>query len=87
MPAATRTVAVVMNQVKELRQRAAIQAALASILRTRYLPRDGVDAPLAQISCEGAPVMTDLIEEVVEELEEGIKAMEKQIKSILSEEV
>jgi hypothetical protein len=76
-----------MTEVKEMRGRVAIQSTLASILRTRYLPRDGVDAPLAQISCEGAPVSTDLIEEVVDELEDGIRAMEKEIRSILSEEV
>lgn len=87
MPAATKTVGLVLTQVRELRQRAAIQSALAQILRTRYLPRDGVPEPLAQISCEGAPVSTDLIEEFVEELEDGVCEMEKEVKAILGAEL
>ena len=68
MPPAAKTVGSVLAKVKELKQRSAIQHTLVQILRTRFLPSDGVATPLAQISCEGAPVSTDVIEEVVEEL-------------------
>jgi Ni,Fe-hydrogenase maturation factor len=87
MPPAAKTVGSVLAKVKELKQRSAIQHTLVQILRTRFLPSDGVATPLAQISCEGAPVSTDVIEEVVEELEEGVAEMEKEIRGILSEEI
>ena len=87
MPPQQKTVVVLLTQVKELKQRAAVQEALAQILRTRFLPRDGVPEALAQIDCEGAPVSPDLIEEIVEEFEDGVTEINKEIRSILSEEV
>jgi hypothetical protein len=87
MPAASKTVGSVITEVRELKGRAAVQSTLAQILRTRFLPRDGVPEPLAQISCEGAPVSANLIEEIVDELEDGVAEMEKEIRSILSEEI
>lgn len=82
-----KTVATLLTQVSELKQRSALQSALAQILRTRYLPRDGVPEALAQIDCEGAPVSADIIAEYVDELEEGVSEMQKEVRSILSEEV
>jgi len=87
MPAASKTVGAVLTQVREVKQRAAVQSALAQILRTRFLPRDGVPDALAQISCEGAPVPVSIIEEMVEELDDGVASMEKEIRVILSGEV
>ncbi len=77
------TVGSVLTHVRELKQRSAVHSTLIQILRTRYLPRDGSDA-LAQVSCEGAPVSAAVIEEVVEELEDGVAAIEKEVKKILS---
>lgn len=86
MPPQKKTIGVLLNKVSELKQRAAVQDSLVQILRTRYLPRDGADA-LAQVDCEGAPVKPDVIEEFVEELEEGVTEINKEVRSILSEEV
>jgi hypothetical protein len=86
MPPQKKTIAVLLTQVTELRQRAAVQTALVQILRTRYLPRDGVPEALAQIDCEGAPVSADIIEEMVEELEDVVSEINKEVRSILSQE-
>ncbi len=82
-----KTVGDMLRQISELEQRAAIQQQLVLILRSRYLPRDSSPDPAARIPCNGAPVHTDLIEEVVEELEDGIEEMEKAIKLYKEEEV
>ena len=88
MPRAKRkTIGDIVAAVKDLQQRAAVHRAMVSILRSRYLPRDGVQEPPSAISCEGAPVPHGLIEEIVYELEEGADEMEKASVTFLAEEV
>lgn len=82
-----KTVGDMLQQISELEQRAAIQQQLVLILRSRYLPRDSSPEPAARIPCNGAPVSTDLIEEVVEELEDGIEEMRKAVNVYKAEEV
>lgn len=77
------TVGSVLTQVKEMKNRAAVYRGMVQILRTRYLPRDGAEA-LAQMPCDGAPVPAEIIEEVAENFEEEIAALEKEVKKILS---
>jgi hypothetical protein len=81
MPA-VKTVAAAMTEVRELRQKSAVSRTLIQILRTRFLPRDGIPQALAEVSCEGA-----VIEEVIEELEDSIADLEKQARVILGETV
>jgi len=83
----TKTVGDMLQQISELEQRAAVQQQLVLILRSRYLPRDSSPEPAARIPCNGAPVNTDLIEEIVEELEDGIVEMNKAIALHKAEEV
>jgi len=88
MPRAKRkTLGDAIVEIKDLQQRAAVQRAMVSILRSRYLPRDGVPDPQAQIACEGAPVSHDLIDEMACELEEGAEEMEKAVSSYMAEEI
>jgi hypothetical protein len=82
-----KTVGDMLQQISELEQRAAIQQALVTILRSRYLPRDSSPDPAARIPCNGAPVSTDLIEEVVEEMEDGVEEMKKAVSLYKEEEV
>jgi hypothetical protein len=82
-----KTVGDMLQQISELEQRAAIQQTLVLILRSRYLPRDASPTPPAQIPCNGAPVDPDLIEEVVEEMEDGIQEMHKAVRLYKEEEV
>lgn len=82
-----KTVGDALLQIAELEQRAAVQQALVTILRSRYLPRDSAPDPIAQIPCNGAPVPTDLIEVVVEEIEDGILQMNKAVNIMKAEEV
>lgn len=82
-----KTVGDMLKQISELEQRAAVQQALVTILRSRYLPTDASPKPPAQIPCNGAPVDTDLIEEIVEEMEEGIEQMNKAVNLYKQEEV
>jgi len=81
------TVGDVLDKVQELKRRSSVQKAIVSILRSRYLPRDGVPEPQAQISCEGAPVPFGVIEEMVYELEEGCEEMDKVVNTYLKEEL
>jgi hypothetical protein len=76
-----------LQEISELEQRAAIQQQLVLILRSRYLPRDSSPDPSARIPCNGAPVSTDIIEEVVEELEDGIEEMRNAVNAFKAEEV
>lgn len=82
-----KTVGDMLREISELEQRAAIQAILVQILRSRYLPRDSTPQPAAQIPCNGAPVSIDLIEEVVIEMEEGIEEMRKAVSVYKAEEI
>ena len=82
-----KTVGDMLRQISELEQRAAIQQQLVLILRSRYLPKDSSPEPSAQIPCNGAPVATELIECVVEELEDGIEEMNKAVRLYKEEEV
>ena len=75
-----------MREVQSLQHRAAIQKALVGILRGRYLSRDSLPAS-AKIVCEGAPVPEEVIEDFVEELEDGAVEMDKASKVYLREEV
>lgn len=85
MPAVKKTVAAAMAEVRELRQKGAVNRTLIQILRTRFLPRDGIPQALAEVSCEGAPVPPAVIEEVIEELEDSIADLDKQARVILGE--
>ena len=88
MPRAKKkTIGDALSDVQDLKQRAAVQRALVSMLRSRYLPRDGIPEPQAHIACDGAPVSYELIEEIVYELEEGIEEMEKTVSVYLAEEI
>lgn len=82
-----KTVGDMLQEISELEQRVAIQQQLVLILRSRYLPRDSSPDPAARIPCNGAPVSTDVIEEVVEELEDGIEEMRKAVNAFKAEEV
>lgn len=82
-----KTVGDMLQEISELEQRVAIQQQLVLILRSRYLPRDSSPDPAARIPCNGAPVSTDVIEEVVEELEAGIEEMRKAVNAFKAEEV
>ena len=82
-----KTVGDALNDIKDLQQRAWVQKAIIGILRSRYMTRDGVEQPQAHISCEGAPVSEDLIEEMVCELEEGAAEMEKAATAYMAEEI
>ena len=82
-----KTVGDALAAVSELKNRSAVQNAMISILRSRYLPRDGMPEAQAHISCEGAPVPTALIEEIVMELEEGVEEMGKQVTTFLAERI
>jgi hypothetical protein len=82
-----KTVGDALQQIKELEQRAAIQRTLVTILRSRYLPSDASPQPSAQIPCNGAPVNVEIIEEVVEELEDGVEEMLKAANVYRAEEV
>lgn len=82
-----KTVGDMLQEISELEQRVAVQQQLVLILRSRYLPRDSSPDPAARIPCNGAPVSTDVIEEVVEELEDGIEEMRKAVNAFKAEEV
>ena len=82
-----KTVGDMLQEISELEQRVAIQQQLVLILRSRYLPRDSSPDPAARIPCNGAPVSIDVIEEVVEELEDGIEEMRKAVNAFKAEEV
>ena len=83
----TKTVGDLLLQISELEQRAAIQQQLVRILRSRYLPTDSSTSPAAQIPCNGAPVLLEIIEEFVEEMEDGIEEMQKAVNLYKAEEV
>ena len=82
-----KTVGDVISEISDLKRRAAVQKALVSILRARYIPTDGVQEPQAHISCDGAPVPFELIEEIAYELEEGALEMEKEAVTYMAEEI
>ena len=82
-----KTVGDLINQISELEQRASIQQTLISILKSRYLPKDSAPKPVAQISCNGAPVSTDLIEEVVDEMEKEVSDTNKRVAVYKAEEI
>lgn len=82
-----KTVGDALQQIAELEQRAAVQRTLVTILRSRYLPSDASPIPPAQIPCNGAPVDPLLIEEVVDEMEEGVEEMLKAVNVYKAEEV
>jgi hypothetical protein len=77
---AKKTVGQAMQEVRELNERAAVNRALASYLRTRYLPRDAIGAQ-SKIQCLGSPVSEPVLEEMAAELEEGAKEMDGVAKS------
>jgi hypothetical protein len=76
-----------LQEITELEQRSAVQQQLILILRSRYLPRDSSPDPAARIPCNGAPVNLEIIEDVVEEMEEGIEEMRRAVNAYKAEEV
>ena len=82
-----KTIGDALAEISDLKQRAAVQMAMVTILRSRYLPRDGVPEPQAAISCDGAPVPTELIDEIASELEEGAEEMNNAATAYLAEEL
>ena len=83
----TKTVGDMLQEITELEQRSAVQQQLILILRSRYLPRDSSPDPAARIPCNGAPVNLEIIEDVVEEMEEGIEEMRRAVNAYKAEEV
>lgn len=81
-----RTIGDIAKEALELRQRAAVNMAVAGVLRTGYLPRDSMSAQ-KKIVCDGAPVPEDVIEAVLLDLEEGARAMTKEAQIRLGEKV
>jgi hypothetical protein len=67
-----KTVGEAATEIRELEEKAAVQSALASYLRTRYLPRDSISAQ-AKLPCQGSSVSEAIIEEIAQELESGAK--------------
>lgn len=82
-----KTVAAALIEVRELRQKCAVHRTLVQILRTRFLPRDGIVEPLAEVSSEGAPVPAMVIEEVIEEMEDNVATLERQVRVLLGETI
>ncbi len=68
----SKTVGEVLQEVRELKERATIHQALASYLRTYYMGRDSGKAQ-KQLNCDAAPVSERVIEEIACELEEASK--------------
>lgn len=81
-----KTVGDIAREAQGLRQRAAVNMALASMLRTGYLPRDSMSAQ-KKIACDGAAVEEGVIETVVIELEDGAREMTKAAQSMLGGKV
>lgn len=81
-----RTLADALAQIRELKERAAVNLALVGVLRTRYLPRDGTAAQ-AHIACDGSPVTERMLDEMAAELEEAAKEMIDQAGKSLAEAV
>jgi hypothetical protein len=81
-----KTVGSAIQEVRELHERIAVTRVLASYLRTRYLPRDAVPSP-AKIPCQGSNVSHPMIEEMAQELEEGVAEMEKAVRAYEQQEL
>jgi hypothetical protein len=80
----SKTVGEVLQEVRELKERATIHQALASYLRTYYMGRDSGKAQ-KQLNCDAAPVSERVIEEIACELEEASKEALTIANSTLSE--
>lgn len=68
----SKTVGEVLQEVRELKERATVHQALASYLRTYYMGRDSGKSQ-KQLSCDASPVSERVIEEIACELEETSK--------------
>lgn len=80
----SKTVGELLQEVRELKERATIHTALANYLRTYYMGRDSGKAQ-KQFHCESAPVADRVIEEIACELEEAAKEAVTIANSTLSE--
>jgi len=83
--ARTKTLKDIFREVTELKQKAAVYDLLSSFLEGKYLPRDSAPNP-AKISCQGAPVVAAVIEEIARELKDGAIEFRKQAKLQEAEE-
>ena len=76
----------VLDEIKAVKEESVVYSALANYLRTKYLPRDSMPEP-SKLSCEGAPVRIETIEEVAAALEEQARERKDQVFSLLKEVV
>lgn len=76
----------VLDEIKAVKEESVVYSALANYLRTKYLPRDSMPEP-SKLSCEGAPVRIETIEEVAAALEEQARERKDQVLSLLKEVV
>lgn len=84
--ARARTLKNALQEIQEMRQKAAAYKASASYLRTRYLSRDSAKAQ-AQLTCDGAPVQEAVVEEVAAEMETVARRLEEESEAHLATEV
>lgn len=75
-----------LKAIQEKKGTAAVYRMLAEYLERRYLSRDSEPAH-AQVSCEGAPVDEAVIEEVMEDLKDRAKAIDKEVVMDLRKEL
>jgi len=83
---AHKTIKDALDEVKSLKERAAVQLSLVGYLRGRYLPRDSMPSQ-AKIPCEGAPVREFMVEEIACELEESANEMIKEATAYLGTQI
>ena len=81
-----KTLADVLFNIRELKERAAVHMALVGVLKTRYLPRDSMPAQ-NHIACDGSAVSEQVLDEIAAELEEQAKEMAQQADALLAEAV
>jgi hypothetical protein len=85
-PKKAKTLEDVLDEIKAVKEEAVVYLALSNYLRTKYLPRDSMPEP-SKLSCEGAPVRIETIDEVAAALEEQARERKDQVLSLLKEVV
>lgn len=80
------TLGQIIKELKDLKAKKAVYKTLASFLSARYTMRDDGTSVFQIKSEDGSPVSEAIIVDVIDKLEEDIDKLQKEIKSIETEE-
>lgn len=80
------TLGQIIKELKNLKDSKSVYRTLASFLNARYVKKDDGSVVFQIKSGDGSPVDETIILDVIDELEEKISEIDKQIKSIETEE-